>query len=66
MYAYELLPKLTHLTLVGFEDGRYEFMGTDRQRDQAIHMENVLSGAVSENPYDEIARENGEAALRNF
>lgn len=31
IYAYELLAKLRHLTLSGYENGRYEFIGKDEQ-----------------------------------
>ena len=45
MYAYELLPKLTHLTLVGQdEDGELEFVGTAQQWNLASKMEEDLCG----------------------
>jgi len=43
MYAYELLPKLTNLTLTGQdEDGDLEFVGTNDQWLQANKMEQDL------------------------
>lgn len=45
-YAYELLPKLTHLTLTGIENGELEWSGTERQRDAARAMEQKLSEGI--------------------
>lgn len=45
MFAYELLPRLTHLTLVGVDDeGNLEFIGTEKQWKQAEIMEMEMYG----------------------
>ena len=44
MFAYELLPRLTHLTLVGIDDeGELEFIGTNHQWLMANKMEEEMS-----------------------
>lgn len=42
MYAYELLPKLTHLTLTGKDEEGLEFIGTGEQWKKAQDMEKEL------------------------
>lgn len=43
MTAYELLPKLIHLTLAGQdEEGNLEWIGTREQWDEAQRMEDTL------------------------
>jgi len=43
IHAYELLPKLTHLTLVGQDDdGDLEFYGTFKQWHDSARMEDLL------------------------
>ena len=44
MYNYELLPKLTHLTLTGFDEDGPEFIGTYQNWIKAGEMEERLSG----------------------
>lgn len=45
MYAYELLPRLRHLTLVGQdEDGALEFLGTFKQWQTVAKEEEKLWG----------------------
>lgn len=45
MFNYELLPKLTHLTLTGVDDeGNLEFIGTNDQWLQANKMEQEMYG----------------------
>lgn len=45
MYAYELLPRLTYLTLVGQdEEGNLEFIGTNHQWLEANKMEEEMYG----------------------
>jgi len=44
MFAYELVPKLTHLTLVGVSDeGELEFIGNNHQWLLANQMEEEMS-----------------------
>jgi hypothetical protein len=44
MYAYELVPRLTHLTLVGVDDeGELEFIGNNHQWLLAANMEDLMS-----------------------
>lgn len=44
MYAYELLPKLIHLTLTGIDDeGNLEWIGTNQQWYEANKMEQEMS-----------------------
>lgn len=47
MHAYELLPRLTHLTLVGKDEEGYEFVGTTPQWHKASMMEEELSGIIN-------------------
>jgi hypothetical protein len=42
MYVYELLPKLTYLTLAGQDDGELLFIGTFQQWQQANNLEEKL------------------------
>lgn len=43
MYAYELLPKLTFLTLVSKDEGGFEWIGTDKDWQNAREMEKMMS-----------------------
>lgn len=44
MYTYELLPKLTYLTLTGQDEDGLEFIGTLKQWYDARALEEKLSG----------------------
>lgn len=42
MFSYELLPRLTHLTLVGKDEEGYEFIGNNSAWFKANQMEEEL------------------------
>lgn len=48
MYNYELLPKLTHMTLCGQDDdGELEFIGTEENWNKATEMEEEMTDTIT-------------------
>ena len=48
MYNYELLPKLTHMTLYGLdEDGKLNFLGTIENWNKATKMEEEMTDTIT-------------------